>query len=86
MVYWGFCVLFLRTNPFKIAIFALLFAFAIEFSQLYHAEWIDVIRDVKLGGLILGFGFKPSDLVCYTVGISIGTTLDYYMQEYRWFA
>lgn len=33
------------------------FLFVIEFSQLYHAEWIDQIRDTSLGGLVLGYGF-----------------------------
>lgn len=31
--------------------------FLIECSQLYHAPWIDDIRAVPLGGLILGYGF-----------------------------
>jgi len=45
---------------------------AVEFSQLYHAPWIDSIRDTTLGGLILGFGFLWTDLVCYSVGIATG--------------
>ena len=47
---------------------ALFVSFAVEFSQLYHAPWIDALRDTTLGGLVLGFGFLWSDLVCYTVG------------------
>jgi len=52
------------------------FAFFIEFSQLYHAPWIDSIRSHTLGGLVLGFGFKASDLVCYSVGVLIGYILN----------
>ena len=48
----------------------------IEISQLYHAPWIDSIRATTLGGLILGFGFLWSDLICYTVGIVIGAIID----------
>lgn len=81
MVFWGFCFFFHKAHTLQIALFALLFAFAIEFSQLYHAEWIDTIREMKLGGLILGFGFKASDLICYTVGVSIGAFLDYIFQN-----
>lgn len=55
---------------------ALFFAFAIEFSQLYHAPWIDDIRQNIIGGLVLGFGFKSSDLVCYFVGILLGFAID----------
>jgi len=56
---------------------ALLFAFAIEISQLYHAPWIDQIRATTLGGLILGFGFLWSDLACYAVGVLIGAAGEY---------
>jgi hypothetical protein len=47
-------------------------AFSIEFSQLYQADWINTIRHTRLGGLILGFGFKWSDLICYTTGSLAG--------------
>ena len=55
---------------------ALAFAFLIESSQLYHAPWIDAVRATKLGGLVLGFGFLWTDLVCYTVGILVGAAFD----------
>ena len=45
-----------------------MFFYGIELSQLYHALWIDAIRNTTLGGLIIGFGFLWSDLVCYTIG------------------
>lgn len=44
----------------------------VEVGQLYHAPWIDAIRDTTLGGLVLGFGFLWTDLVCYTAGIVSG--------------
>lgn len=52
------------------------FAFAIEFSQFYHAVWIDQIRTTTLGGLLLGFGFKFSDLLCYLSGNILAVLLD----------
>ena len=55
---------------------SLLFAFLIESSQLYQAPWLNALRDTRLGGLILGYGFLWSDLVCYTVGIGIGYGFD----------
>ena len=51
-------------------------AFLVEISQLYHAPWIDSIRNTTLGGLVLGFGFLWTDLVCYTVGIIIGAVAE----------
>ena len=45
---------------------------AVEISQLYHAPWIDSIRQTTLAALILGFGFLWSDLVCYAAGVSLG--------------
>jgi len=57
---------------FQRCIISLVLAFAVEVSQLYHAPWIDGIRRTTLGGLVLGFGFLWSDLVCYLVGIAAG--------------
>ncbi|MCT4617802.1 MAG: DUF2809 domain-containing protein [Marinisporobacter sp.] len=59
-----------------IGISSLLFCYFIEITQLYHTPWIDAIRETTIGGLILGFGFLWSDLVCYTVGISIGVLME----------
>jgi glycopeptide antibiotics resistance protein len=61
-----------KKSIFFNALVALIFSFGIEISQLYHAAWIDAIRQTRLGGLILGFGFLWSDLLCYTAGIGIG--------------
>ncbi len=60
-----------------------LFALGIEVSQLYHATWIDAIRHTQFGGLILGFGFLWSDLICYAVGISIGVYLERVLLQKR---
>jgi glycopeptide antibiotics resistance protein len=72
MIFLGLGFLFPKFSSLKIAAFAVGFCFAIEISQLYHAPWIDAIRDMRLGGLILGFGFLWSDLVCYLVGVALG--------------
>jgi hypothetical protein len=52
------------------------FAFGIELSQLYHARWIDQIRHTRAGGLVLGYGFLWTDLLCYVIGIAIGCALE----------
>ena len=76
MVFFLFCAIAPHRTTLHLAIAALLFAFGIEFLQFYRSPWIEAIRDTTLGGLILGFGFKASDLVCYTVGIAIGAMID----------
>jgi len=55
---------------------ALAIAYLVEISQLYHAPWIDGLRQSTLGALILGFGFLWSDMVCYTVGVAAGVMLE----------
>src|SRR5690349_14301704 len=47
---------------------ALIVTWGIEFSELYQADWINAIRAYKLGGLILGYTFLPSDLLMYLCG------------------
>jgi len=59
------------------AAISLALAFLVEISQLYHAPWIDSIRQTTLGGLVLGFGFLWSDLVCYSVGIAVGALTEW---------
>ena len=55
----------------RVAIVALLATYADEVSQLYHAPWIDAIRNTRLGALTLGYGFLWSDVGCYTVGVAL---------------
>ena len=85
MVFFLGCAVFSKWSTQHIAIAALLFAFGIEFSQFYRSPWIDAIRQTTIGGLILGFGFKSSDLVCYAVGVAIGMLIDGLMvTKVRW--
>lgn len=67
----------------KIGAIALLFSFSIEVSQLYHAPWIDAIRQTRLGGLVLGYGFLWSDLLSYSIGIFIGLMSEAIAQQYQ---
>jgi len=61
---------------FQRCIVSLVLAFAVEVSHLYQAPWIDDIRSTTLGGLVLGFCFLWSDLVCYLVGLAAGVSAD----------
>jgi hypothetical protein len=76
LVFGLFRILLFQKGTLSIAILALSFSFLIEFSQFYHAPWIDAIRSTTLGALVLGHGFLWSDILCYTAGVSIGTLID----------
>lgn len=64
------------------AAISLALAFLVEISQLYHAPWIDSIRQTTLGGLVLGFGFLWTDLVCYSVGIATGSLTEWRIRRF----
>ena len=72
MVFFLAGVIFPRWTVFKRAAVALIFAFCIEFTQLYHRPWIDEIRSTSLGATILGYTFAWQDLICYTLGVVLG--------------
>jgi len=76
MAFWlaGFLAPTLPTR--RAAIYATLFCFAIEFSQIYQAPWINAVRHNRLGGLILGFGFHVTDLLCYLIGVLLGVGIE----------
>src|SRR5665213_441318 len=76
MVYFIARFIFI-TKPVKfIVIVSLLFCYAIEFSQLYKAPWIDNLRHTLFGRLVLGDTFLWTDLLCYTIGVAIGILAD----------
>ena len=68
--------LFPKTTTMYISLVALSFCFVIELSQLYHANWIDVIRQTPLGGLVLGYGFLWTDLLAYSAGVAAGSVFE----------
>ncbi len=68
----GIGLILSSASTWRVATLAFLLAVLVEVSQLYHAPWIDSIRDTTLGALVLGHGFLWSDLGCYAVGVGIG--------------
>lgn len=75
-IFIGLGLLFPRATTRRLFFTALLITYAIEFSELYQADWINQLRSIKVIGLILGYTFLPTDLVAYAVGISAGAVLD----------
>lgn len=66
-----------RLATARVAGLALAGSLLVELSQLYHAPWIDSVRQTTIGGSVLGFGFLWSDLACYAMGIGLGVTLEW---------
>lgn len=69
MLFWVLAVASRHASTSQLAAITIAIAFAVEYSQLYHAAWIDAIRQSRVGALLLGSGFRWSDLVCYVVGV-----------------
>jgi len=83
MIYFMVRFLFIHKPVKFIVIASLLFCYAIEFSQLYQAPWIDNIRHTFIGELVLGEVFVWGDLLSYTVGVVIGVLVDRYFCKAR---
>lgn len=72
MVFTGFGFLFPRASTQTLALLALGSAWSVEFSQLYHAPWLDVVRATLPGRLLLGNTFNWPDLPAYALGVGFG--------------
>jgi hypothetical protein len=76
MVFLGMAFLRPAAKTPTVAMAALLFSYIIEFTQLYHAPWIDYLRSHRLGELILGSTFNWPDFGSNTVGVLLAVVLD----------
>ena len=83
MIFLTIGLIFKARDTKWVAVVALVFCYSIEVSQLYHSQWIDTIRNTRIGGLVLGRGFLWSDLISYLIGIEIGTVLDKLILSYH---
>ncbi len=79
MIFFIIGFIFKDFSSFKIALISIGICYIIEISQFYEANWIEEIRNTKLGGLILGYGFLWSDLVSYLVGATLGFSLEFFL-------
>lgn len=79
---WALVVFFLTAgilrgwSTLRTAVVALAIANVVEFGQLYHAPWIDAVRDTTFGRLVLGAHFDPLDLAAYALGVLVGVVVD----------
>src|SRR5438045_6401686 len=76
MVFFGFGFILNRASTGTVALCAFCLAALIEFSQLYHAPWIDSIRATTFGELVLGATFNWPDFIAYAMGIGLGVLVE----------
>jgi len=76
MVYFITRFIFINKSYLFTTLVSAGFCYAIEFSQLYKAPWIDSLRLTLFGRLVLGSVFLWTDLLCYTIGIGLGILMD----------
>jgi hypothetical protein len=77
MFFVGFGFLFPAWSTAAVAGLALALTCTIEVSQLYHAPWIDTLRDTWYGRLTLGSSFAWADIAAYLTGIVPGAALEW---------
>jgi hypothetical protein len=81
MVFVGFGFLLPRASTLVVALLALTFSWGVEFSQLYHAPWIDAIRATLPGRLVLGSTFNWPDLPAYALGVGVGVWAEWRLRD-----
>jgi hypothetical protein len=80
-VFLVLAVIFHRARGSLLALLAVIVAFSVEFSQLWHPAWLVDIRATTAGALLLGTDFVWSDLACYAVGVGIGYGADVFVRR-----
>jgi Protein of unknown function (DUF2809). len=69
--------LYPERSKLSVGVSAFIFCCLIEFSQLYQADWILLLRETKMGSLILGHTFLWTDLMAYAVGAFLGILIEW---------
>ncbi len=83
LVFWLVGFLFPAMSTGRAASVTGAFAAVIEFGQMVQAPWLDALRAMLFGRLVLGQGFLWSDLVCYAAGIAIGVVAELVLRVRR---
>ena len=76
LMFLGFRCVLIRASILRVTLVSLAFCFAVEFSQLYHAPWIDSVRNTRLGALTLGSTFNAADLLAYAAAVALSVVIE----------
>ena len=81
LLFFIFALIFQNKGTFQVAMITLLFAYSIELSQLFHPQWLEYLRSIKVFALVLGYTFLWSDIAAYTLGVSTGALIEYFLLQ-----
>lgn len=81
MACFGLGVLAPRLRLRSRAVLALAWCWGIELSQAVHLPWLEHLRRTRLGGLVLGRGFVPWDLLAYVLGVGAAAATSWLLHE-----
>ena len=79
---WAFAAYFLIrfflpvSSATGVALIAYMVSVLVEISQLARFSWLEDVRHTMAGGLMLGYGFKWSDIFCYLAGVILAALID----------
>ncbi len=73
-VFWCLTIsyILIKVKPWKIAISVFMITCILEFLQLWHPVFLEIIRSTFIGRTIIGTTFIPSDFIYYTIGSITG--------------
>jgi hypothetical protein len=73
-IFWCLIIFqfFNRIKPFTIAAIVLLGTSILEFLQLWHALFLEYLRSLFIGQVVLGTSFTWSDFLYHIIGCGIG--------------
>jgi Protein of unknown function (DUF2809) len=82
-IFW--CLVFLlffpKAQPWIITILVLVGTCVLEFMQLWHPPFLELLRSFIIGRTILGTTFVWSDFLYYFIGCGIGWTMMLFLQK-----
>jgi hypothetical protein len=81
LLFFIFALTFRSMSTSKVAMIALVFTCLIEISQLFHPQWLEDLRSIKLFALVLGYGFLWSDIAAYALGICTGVLVERFLLQ-----
>jgi hypothetical protein len=83
MVFLMIALIYPSWTTLTVAAWSAIVSCAIEFSQLYHAPWIDAVRSTMLGHLILGDTIAWSDIAAYLFGVVLAVSAEYLVDSIK---
>lgn len=82
MIYFLVRIFFFNKKPLIVVVLSLVICYSIEFLQLYQGDWMIELRNTLFGRYVLGQGFLWSDVLAYTIGITLIYLLEKFIFKY----